>query len=297
MSGTTPYEDEAVSGGATELNELTDVTISGTPNDNDALAYDTATGKFIPQALAGGGGVSVLNDLTDVTITGTPDGGSILTYDSTSSVFVNNPDVTVVGAGADLALSTGDIKFDGTGQELNPGDGLPDAVKDITSASRQVTDTTVDLVIQDGLSQDIFAIDKTNSQVVVGDTPPTGVTGLFYVNGQTTTSGIAVIDGGGLVISGTTLTIGMFNRSYRVFDVPISTAQTLDTISVTQPIDGSQAVVFLNCGAAGTLTVAASMTGAKTGYTIDVTLGNNETAILTMVSDGTNHFVNCVKYT
>jgi len=99
------------------------------------------------------------------------------------------------------------------------------------------------------------------------------------------------------VISGTTLTIPMFNRSYRVFDVSISTAQTLDTISVTQPIDGSQAVVFLNCDASGTLTITASMTGAKTGYTTDVTLGNNDTAILTMVSDGTNHFVNCVKYT
>jgi len=183
--------------GASELNDLADVTISGTPSDNDALAYDTATGKFIPQTISGGGGASVLNDLTDVTITGTPNAGEILRYDGGTSSFVNETEVSVTPSG-DLLLNSGDLKFDASGQSINPSDGTADEVKDITSASRQVTDTSVDLVIQDSIPQDIFAIDKTNSQVVVGDTPPTGVTGLFYVNGQTTTSAIAVLDGGAL---------------------------------------------------------------------------------------------------
>lgn len=296
MSGISPYEDEAVGAGATSLNELTDVTISGTPNDNDALAYDTASGKFIPQALGGGGGgATVLNDLTDVTITGTPATGEILAHNGTT--FVNTNQVEINPSTGLVSLFAGNLNFDGTGQQINPADGSPDQVKDITSASRQVTDTSVDLVITDSSATPMLAVDKTGGQVIIGDNPGTGVTSLFYVNGQTTTNGISVLDQGALLISGTTLTIPMFSKSYRVFDVSITTAQTLDTISMTSPIDGSQAVIFLNCSASGTLTVAASMTGALTGYTLDVSVGNSQTAVLTAVSDGATTFVNCVLYT
>lgn len=71
-------------GGAAELNDLTDVTISGTPDDNDILGYNLGTSLWVPQTAAElglseighthpGSGVSELDDLTDVDLTGAQD--------------------------------------------------------------------------------------------------------------------------------------------------------------------------------------------------------------------------------
>ena len=46
---------EGGSGGSTTLAGLTDVNIASTPADNQALSYDTASAKWIPQTISGGG--------------------------------------------------------------------------------------------------------------------------------------------------------------------------------------------------------------------------------------------------
>jgi hypothetical protein len=56
----------AVHTGARVLNDLSDVVITSTPTDNQALAYDTATGKWIPQTISGGGTTSPLTTKGDV---------------------------------------------------------------------------------------------------------------------------------------------------------------------------------------------------------------------------------------
>lgn len=74
-------------GGATDLDDLTDVTIT-TPTDGQVLKYDSANSVWI-NANESGGGSSTLSGLTDVTIT-TPSDGQMLSYDNANSKWVNS---------------------------------------------------------------------------------------------------------------------------------------------------------------------------------------------------------------
>ena len=78
-------------GGSSLLNDLTDAVITGTPADNEVLAYDTSSSKWINQTAgeAGLSGSGVLNDLTDAVITGTPADNEVLAYDTSSSKWIN----------------------------------------------------------------------------------------------------------------------------------------------------------------------------------------------------------------
>lgn len=105
------------------LDDLTDVTITGTPADNEVLAYNTGSGDWINQTageaglVASGDNVSTLvNDagylttvalgnISDVVITSVAD-GEILAYDSGSGDWINQ---TTVEAG--LATLTGTETF------------------------------------------------------------------------------------------------------------------------------------------------------------------------------------------
>ena len=93
-------------GGATDLDDLTDVTITGTPGAGEVLINNATTGQFVNSTLTAGtnvtiteadgsitiastgGGAADLDDLTDVTITGTPGNGEML-ISQTDGTFVN----------------------------------------------------------------------------------------------------------------------------------------------------------------------------------------------------------------
>ena len=76
------------------LGTNTDVVITGTPADNEVLAYDTATSKWINQTASEAGLASALNDLTDVTITSVAN-GHILSYNNTSGEWENGAPASV----------------------------------------------------------------------------------------------------------------------------------------------------------------------------------------------------------
>lgn len=77
-----------VPGGATALDDLTDVDTSTTaPVDGNALVFDGAAAQWKPGAVSGAGGGS-LDDLTDVdTTTTSPSGGQALVYNATSGLW------------------------------------------------------------------------------------------------------------------------------------------------------------------------------------------------------------------
>lgn len=79
----TNYNVSSGGGGASALNDLSDVVVSS-PAAGQALIYDNTTSKWLNSALPSGN----LADLGDTTIT-TPTDGQVLTYDSTSSKWVN----------------------------------------------------------------------------------------------------------------------------------------------------------------------------------------------------------------
>ena len=94
-------------GGASALDDLTDVTITGTPGAGELLINNATTGQFVNATLTAGsnvtiteadgsitiassaGGATDLNGLTDVTITGTPGAGEVLINNATSGDFEN----------------------------------------------------------------------------------------------------------------------------------------------------------------------------------------------------------------
>lgn len=78
------------SSGATELDELTDVSVAGdnAPADGQALVYDAADGLWKPSDVATSGGtVDSIQDITDVSNT-SPQNGEVLQWDSASETWV-----------------------------------------------------------------------------------------------------------------------------------------------------------------------------------------------------------------
>jgi hypothetical protein len=78
--------------GATSLDELTDVSVSGgdSPTDAQALLYDAGTATWKPGDVASGGGggsIESLQDITDVDNT-SPQNGEVLQWDSATESWV-----------------------------------------------------------------------------------------------------------------------------------------------------------------------------------------------------------------
>ena len=75
-------------GGASNLNDLGDVVITGTPSSGQVLKYDSATSKWINDADATSTDIFI-DDLSDVVITGTPLNGDVLTWNNALALWVN----------------------------------------------------------------------------------------------------------------------------------------------------------------------------------------------------------------
>jgi len=113
--------DQWVVGNLSVLNDLSDVTITSIPTDGQILKYNSATAKWVV------GNLSILNDLNDVTITSTPTNGQILKYNSATakwevgglSVLNDLNDVVISGTPTDGEV----LKFDSlTGRWINAAD-------------------------------------------------------------------------------------------------------------------------------------------------------------------------------
>lgn len=89
-------------GGASNLDDLGDVVITGTPTDGQVLKYDIATSKWVNGTDSGGG---ALDDLTDVVVTGTPGDGDVLTWNDGLALWVNGPNYTNQDANDAMGLA------------------------------------------------------------------------------------------------------------------------------------------------------------------------------------------------
>jgi hypothetical protein len=97
--------DAMPSGGALALNDLTDVTISN-PIDGQALMWDDAQNRWENRDITGGSGASYLNDLNDVTLN-LPATGELLVF--TGTVWENQTTAEAgVATEADLAAHIND---------------------------------------------------------------------------------------------------------------------------------------------------------------------------------------------
>ena len=83
LKGDGTWDTPSGGGGASALDDLTDVDITS-PSNNDVLTYNSTSQKWEN----GSGGASDLEDLGDVNIT-TPTNGQVLKYDSATSKWIN----------------------------------------------------------------------------------------------------------------------------------------------------------------------------------------------------------------
>jgi hypothetical protein len=138
----------------TPLSGLTDTTI-GTPTDNQALAWDVATGKWIPQTI---GGTSTISGATDTTIT-TPADGSALTWDNATGKWI-----AVAGATVLSGLTDTNIGVPTDGQVLTWD--LPTARWIATSPAGTGDITRVNITAGNGLTGTVDTTTGDHTQTI-----------------------------------------------------------------------------------------------------------------------------------
>ena len=87
-ANTITISSSGTGGGASNLNDLGDVVITGTPLPGQVLKYDSVTSKWINDADSVSSDIFI-DDLSDVVITGTPTDGDVLTWNNTLALWVN----------------------------------------------------------------------------------------------------------------------------------------------------------------------------------------------------------------
>ena len=177
-------------GGAVQLNELTDVVITGTPSTGQVLKYDGTNWVNGTDATGGGGSATTLDELTDVVITGTPSTGQVLKFDGTN--WVNGTDNVGGGGGGATVLdeltdvvitgtpSTGQVlKYDGTNW-VNGATTLDDLDNVFIFGT-----PVVDQVLKwDGINWINDTVPTTTPSVSVEDLTNVNITGGTLTTGQ-----------------------------------------------------------------------------------------------------------------
>ena len=110
-ASTITISSSGTGGGASNLNDLGDVVITGTPLPGQVLKYDSVTSKWINDADSVSSDIFI-DDLSDVVITGTPVDGDVLTWNNALALWVN---------GSPPATYTDQEATDAVGLALNNG--------------------------------------------------------------------------------------------------------------------------------------------------------------------------------
>ena len=110
-ASTITISSSGTGGGASNLNDLGDVVITGTPLPGQVLKYDSVTSKWINDADSVSNDIFI-DDLSDVVITGTPVDGDVLTWNNALALWVN---------GSPPATYTDQEATDAVGLALNNG--------------------------------------------------------------------------------------------------------------------------------------------------------------------------------
>jgi hypothetical protein len=94
------------------VDSLSNVVITGTPTDGQALVWDTTTSKWINETVSA---VTDISSLTDVTISGTIADNEVLAYDTATSQWINQTtaEAGLLDTSATAQTKTGDLTITG----------------------------------------------------------------------------------------------------------------------------------------------------------------------------------------
>jgi hypothetical protein len=156
----------AVHTGAKSLNDLSDVNVSGGATDNQALAWDDATSKWIPQTISGGGGGT-----GDVVGPASATNNAVTRFDGTTGKLIQNSTVTISDTGNIATTGTVDGRDVSTdGSKL---DGI-EALADVTDT----TNVTAAGALMDSELTSIADVKGLNQSVVSAATPNFGIANM-----------------------------------------------------------------------------------------------------------------------
>jgi hypothetical protein len=168
--------------GASNLDDLGDVVITGTPTTGQVLKFDGTNWVNGTDATSEGGGASTLDGLTDVVITGPVTNGQVLKYDSGTSSWVNGTDATVVDTNTTYSLSATEVSG-GANIALTGSDVTTDNLKLIAGSNVTITRTDVDTITiaasggGGGALPSRAELTGTSSSLNDGQTGPINITG------------------------------------------------------------------------------------------------------------------------
>jgi len=228
------------------LSGLTDTTIGVTPTDNQVLSWDTATGKWIPQIVAGGGDVAKVgtplnNEIGVWTGDGTLEGISGFTMDSSV------PSVRALDIGVDDTVN-GVVNI--YGSTTNVG-GL---LRLYNGANADSDDDSY--TIKAGLN--ILEIGGSNTSVFFKYNSPTQKITL-----ESDTIGFTTYGGG--TISGTTTYLAGFETDGSIVEVPLPLLVNETTPKLGAELDAQDNTIGFTLQ---------EQTGVTTTTNINWTLGN-----------------------
>ena len=298
-----------------KLGDLTDVSISENPSEDQVLMFDYTANSFIPQTLPSSG-ATTLNDLTDVDVSNPSDGQSLV-FDGNSW----KPETIASSSGG--ATTLGEL----TNQKLTISDDLTNDLNfgvNNTASFIKHTDasSTYALRFAGGSDGDVKVNDPTNTgstvingaEIKIGKSDHTSsilfrsdeaVEMPLIKTGYNSTN--HTVNQGNNAI-----TFDMESSSYKVFEVDFPNTNNADgvisSISITNAVVGSQAVVFFtNSTASHKLTINGKQSSLATtngtlflGYDQDVVLNSiTESAVMTIVVKTPNsyQYLTCMKYT
>lgn len=135
------FNGQSASGGATSLNQLTDVNITS-PSDDQVLTYDN--GDWINKAVPSPTVPDDLNDLDDVNIS-IPTDGQIFKYNGTSSEWENANMPTIPDSADDISYdnTTSGLTADDVQEALDEIDGNVDTLSGKVYKTDDSTETTI----------------------------------------------------------------------------------------------------------------------------------------------------------
>lgn len=158
--------EAASGGGASDLDDLTDVTISN-PADGQVLKYNSASEKW-ENGAGGGGGASTMSDLTDTAIA-SPTTGQILQYSSVNKwTNVSLPSVGDLDDLSDVTISTPSsgqaLVYSSVGQWVNGN--VPKVTNGIVAWSGSTTCSITDDDISSDSIIEVFTENQSNTPLV-----------------------------------------------------------------------------------------------------------------------------------
>jgi len=275
------------------LTDLSDVVITGTPADNEVLAYDTSTNKFINQTAAEAGLAALTSFSVGAEASASGDGA--IAYDNGTGVFTYTPPTAAgIGAATSAQGSTADSALQDVVDDTTPqlGGDLDVQTSKITTSTSNGNLTleangTGSLVINAGVginlktAANIFT-DSTNQDI---DISPSG-TGLINLNSLTAFgSGIEE------TIHTSTTTTGVYAPAASNGSIHYVAMTGSMTINAFTNVAAGQTITLFFDGSGGSYTLTLGASILTPGGSLALTDGGYDIVTITCIDDTTPIYV------